>query len=320
VSRVPSLLIFLTILSAFWSTPADADELAPGTPPAASEDARKSARAAFAEGERAFAAGEVPAALAQFERAFELAPHDAVRFNIAVCLEALGRYAEALAQYQTAAESQVLSSAERARAARSAELARSHVGTVSVQGHAGVELLVDGRARCVAPCRVELDPGTHEVVLATRPTERRVTVEIAKGKEVVLTTLPGEASLESRSTERPAPPPQPGAELEPTFAPTWLTWTGTAVAATGVAGIIGFGVWADGLHDDYVREPTQERLDTGTLARDLTNASIGVAALGGVLVAIDLIFLAPGSGPPAARGATRRAPPRLGPSGVVVRF
>jgi hypothetical protein len=270
--------------------------------PSAADDAaaRKEAKEAFSAGERAFARGDHAAALAQFERAFTLKPHDAVRFNIAVCLEGLGRHAEALAQYRAAAKSSELSQAERTRAERAGKIALGRVGTLIVEGSVGA-VSVGGSERCRAPCRVELDPGSYDVLVGAAPSERRVTISIQAGRDFVL-PAPAAAPPPAQAPLPPPPPveaPPPAQALEPTYAPTWLTWTGASIAVVGGSGIIGFGLWADGLHDDYVRAPTQERLDQGVLARNLTNASIGVAALGAVLVAVDLIFIAPTAGPPA---------------------
>ncbi len=80
---------------------------------AAAQDA---AASAFRSGEEHFERGRYEEALVFFEQAFELSPHAAVRFNIAVCLERLGRDRDALSEYEQAATSSNLSDAERARA------------------------------------------------------------------------------------------------------------------------------------------------------------------------------------------------------------
>src|SRR5262245_61254015 len=115
-------------------------------PAPADERVRRQAREAFTSGERAFEKGDYVAALAAFERAFALAPHDAVRFNLAVCLERLGRPSEALLQYEAAAKSSVLTAAERERARRSGAELRPKVGTLVVEGQAGAAVQVDGRS------------------------------------------------------------------------------------------------------------------------------------------------------------------------------
>lgn len=80
-------------------------------------DVRARAGEEFAAGEAAFEAGEVETALGHFQRAFELAPHDAVRFNLAICFEALGRDEEALREYEIVAASAEVDADTRERAA-----------------------------------------------------------------------------------------------------------------------------------------------------------------------------------------------------------
>lgn len=271
----------------------------PGEAPAGEGDPREAAKEAFAAGERAFLEGDAQGALAHFERAFALRPHDAVRFNIAVCLEALGRHAEAIAQYQAAAESSVLSAEERQRAERAAEAALPNVGTLIVEGGDGGVVEVEGSARCNAPCRVLLDPGRHEASFARGAQRVRIEVEIQRGRDFLWTPP---VSSELRGASAGPVPPAPPIEVS-SFEPSWLTWVGGSVGLVGAAGIIGFGLHASSLHDEYERQPTRDGLEDGETFRDLTNVAIGVAALGGVLVAIDLVFLAPRSAPPAPSSA-----------------
>ena len=80
------------------------------------ETAVAAAKSAFAAAEKAFAARDFEEALKLFRLAFEKAPRDAVRFNIAVCLAELGRYDDAHAEYELAAASSELTSEEKALA------------------------------------------------------------------------------------------------------------------------------------------------------------------------------------------------------------
>ena len=92
----------------------------------------------------------------------------------------------------------------------------------------------------------------------------------------------------------PTPPPRPrkpSVPDEPAVSPGPLTWVGTGLAAVGVAGIVGFGLRALTLSEDFDAAPSEELADEGELMRNLANASIGVAALGAVLIAIDLIWV-----------------------------
>ncbi len=262
-------------------------------PPEPKSAQQQAAREAFERGESAFKAGSYETALAAFREAFAAVAHDAVRFNIAVCLERLGRYAEAAEQYDAAAKSSLLDAADRARARRSAEAARAVLGTLVVEaGTPGTRVNVDEVERCRIPCRVALDPGAHRVRIgAAAP----LALEVERGREHVMVAPRTEAQAAPRSAAAPR-------RVEPTAlrprGPGWLTWTGGALAVAGGASTLYFGLRTQSLHDDYVREPTEERYDDGTRARLVTNVSIGVAAVGAVLVAVDLLLLAPRHGRP----------------------
>lgn len=80
-----------------------------------------SAKRLFQQAEARFAAGAYEAALALFRQAMAAAPHDALLFNMAVCLERLGRAPEARETYEAAARSPQLDDAARARAHAAAQ-------------------------------------------------------------------------------------------------------------------------------------------------------------------------------------------------------
>jgi hypothetical protein len=260
---------------------------------APSAEVQKDARRAFDKGARLFDKKEYALALAEFQRAFELVPHDAVRFNIAVCLERLGRHREAVEEYEQAAKSTTLGEKDLARARAAADVARRSLGRILVKGATGVAVKVDGTVRCESPCTVDLDPGTYRVQLGD--TARVVELAIVAGREHVLL-----AESEKRVAETPMPPPQverkpakpPPRELE-ARGPGFLTWTGGALAIVGGAGTVYFGLQTRKLHDDYTTAPTQDRLDDGRRSKLFTNVSIGVAAVGATLVVVDLVFFAP---------------------------
>ena len=257
---------------------------------------QRAAREAFQRGESAFQAGSYEAALAAFREAFAAVAHDAVRFNIAVCLERLGRHAEAAEQYDAASRSSLLSEADRERARRSAETARKALGTLVVDsGTAGARVSVDQVERCRIPCRIALDPGAHQVLIGEGPP---LTLQVERGRQHVVVAPRAQPKTALPAAARPDRPIEtPPVATAARRGPGWLTWTGGALAVAGGASTLYFGLRTQSLHDDYVREPTEERYDDGTRARVATNISIGVAAVGAVLVAVDLLLLAPRATP-----------------------
>ena len=276
-----------------------------GSVPAAAQptpDDRRQAREAFRAGEQAFEQNDNEEALRQFRRAFELAPHDAVRFNIGVCLERLGRHREAALEYDTAAASTVLDDAQRAQARSDAERARSRLGTLVVQGTpAGASVLVDGAELCTLPCEVQVDPGRHMVVIRTSAGDSEHSAAVDRGgRTTVVASGGGTAPVDEPIEEEPVDEdglahdvravPVPESE---TGGPGWLMWTGAGLAVAGAAGWLVFWLRTDSLHDDYLAMPTAETRDDGLLFRTLTIVSMGVTAVSVVAALVDLLFLAP---------------------------
>jgi hypothetical protein len=260
------------------------------TAPAHAQDLRAQAREAFAAAERAFEEHDYELALERFRRAQELHPHDAVRFNVAVCLERLGRFREALDEYAQAAASPVLADTARAEAVRLAERARARLGTLRVTGRPEGALVRVGALRCELPCTLELDPGVHRVLVeGPRTLEREARLE--RGGATSLEVDAAEIATSTTPTG-----PALAASAEPTLehhgfqAFGVLTALGTSLTALGTAGVIGFGLHTEGLAQRYVAGPTVELYDEGTTMRALTNVALAVGAAGLACIAIDLVL------------------------------
>ena len=270
---------------------------------AASGSAKREAKVEFAAGQKAFDQKDYAEALQHFRNAFSLHGHDAVRFNIAVCLERLGRVREAMIEYETAAKSDQLDDAARARASAQADETRRQLGKLVVEGTpSGAEVLVDGEQLCNLPCSVDLDPKRHEIAIRSGDKSEKRSVEIVKQE-----TRSIRVKLDDAAPPAVEPGPvEPGnvviqrGEPKPETrggGPGWLTWTGAGLTVLGGAGIVLFGTRAKAKHDDWVETGDPSAKDDGVMARNLTNASIGVAVLGAVAIGVDLLFLAPNRRP-----------------------
>ncbi len=237
-----------------------------------------SAREAFAAGETAFQQNDYELALRLFRRAFELAPNDAVRFNIAVCLERLARFREAAGEYDAAARSPSLDDSVRSRARDLGARTRERLGTLRVDGRPpGADVLVDGERLCALPCRVGVDPRDHEVVVRSGGAQARARVVIERGAEVGI-----RLSAVGNRVPSDAPPPSRW--------PSWLTWGGGSVTAVGAVGAGTFGAITLSLADQYRAAPTARTRDEGILMRDLTNASWVVLGVGLAAVVVDAVI------------------------------
>lgn len=240
---------------------------------AAADDDHTRAAKQFAAGERAFADADYLEALRLFREANTLSPEPAVRFNIAVCLERLGRFREAALEYDTAAASTSLTDDVRARAGQDAASMRSRLGKLAIAGSpAGAAVRVDGTPTCALPCTIEVDPGRHEIVAEAGVASARAAVEVARG---------GTAEVSLDATIHAPARRGVGA----------LTYAGGTAAAVGTAGAIYFGLRTRSLHDDYVANPMAGTRDDGLNMRLYTNVSIGVVAAGAIALGIDLFIL-----------------------------
>lgn len=241
-------------------------------------DPREQARTLLARGNDAFGRHDYTAALEAFREAFALAPLPQIRFNIARCLERLARFREAAAEYRAAAASERLGADERQRARSEEALMRERLATLAVSAPAGVSLRIDDDVSCVVPCELELDPG-----------ERRI--EGPNGGARAITLTRGERT--EIAWELAEPPPALAVPTPSRHEPGALAIAGGIVAAAGLGGILGFGLRVEALLGQFDAMPSHAIADEGEIMAGLANASIGVAAVGGVLVLIDLLLALP---------------------------
>lgn len=231
----------------------------------------------FAHGERAFALGQYELALRYFRNAERVAPRADTRFNIAVCLERLGRVKDASAIYRTLSGDQAFDEAGRENARHREQLARASLAKVRVSGRQ-VEVVLDDGSRCRAPCVLEADPGDRTLRVA------------GESAPFLLALGPGEiqdVQLPARRTRRAPPVPLPARErpVEPGW-PGTLGFAGIGLTAAGAAGFTYFGLRTRSLHDDFTSRPTAELRDEGLRARTAANVSLGVVVVGvGLMVA-----------------------------------
>ena len=200
---------------------------------AAAAEAQSDAADAFARGGVAFEAERYEEALSEFRRAYELAPHDAVRGSIGRCLERLGRFAEALVEYEAVAESDQVPEADREHARELSARVRARME--ALQPEAPDEEPAEVEERTVSPID---DP------IVTDP--------------------------------------------RPSF-PSWLTATGSVVAAGAIGSAVGVGLRGQTIEDDYNAAPSRNLLDRGRRFQRTTNTMWGVAITAVVIVIVDMI-------------------------------
>lgn len=186
----------------------DKDKPAPGE--------QKEADKHFKAGVALFKESKYAEALAEFERAYEIAPHPLVLYNIATCHRELSHYGEAVKFYRRFIKEgpQAKVAKDKIKTAQTeldGVLARIARVTVSVSSGAGTELLVDGISLGTAPFEepIILPPGEHRLTArAVGHKDAERTVRVASGDEVEVTlTLadaPAEPAAKPTVIEEPA--------------------------------------------------------------------------------------------------------------------
>ncbi|HEY5927021.1 MAG TPA: PEGA domain-containing protein [Kofleriaceae bacterium] len=162
-------------------------------------------------------------ALAEFERAYEIAPHPLVLYNIAACHRELSHYSDAVKFYERfLAEAKGKVPPARLTEAKTeldGVLSRIARVTVKVEGGEGAKVLLDGNELGTMPLDkpLILPPGEHRLVVrAEGKVDAERSLRVASGDEVEvtlsLTDKPAEPPVQTLYEPRdtmPAPPPKP---------------------------------------------------------------------------------------------------------------
>src|SRR5215470_17590041 len=177
---------------------------------------QKEADQRFKRGVALFNEAKYAEALAEFQRAYEIAPHPLVLYNIAGCHRQMSHYAEAVNYYrQFLNEGKGVVPAARLTAAQSeldATLLLIARVTVTVSPALdGTTLLLDGAPLDTTTMPLILPPGEHRLTARTpgRPDAER-TVRVASGDEVGVELVLSQPPLAREPPgETPAPTPTP---------------------------------------------------------------------------------------------------------------
>lgn len=247
-------------------------------PDAITDEQRERARPIVDQANAAFDQNDYQAALERYREAYTIAPVDALRFNVARCLERLARFREAAIEWEALTESAALDDAQRATATEQLAFVRARLGTVVIEAQPGLErVTIDGEVECTIPCELALDPGTH-VARASGARDAERSFELARGERVVL------RFESSTAIARPVPvEPDRG----PTFSVSWLGWTGIALAVAGAGAAIAFGLWTIDLAGEFDLNPQDRLADEGDVVWGFTLGGIGLAGTGIALMLID---------------------------------
>jgi PEGA domain/Tetratricopeptide repeat len=182
----------------------------PPKPPVAKDEKtpeQKEADRHFKSGVALFNEQKFAEALAEFERAYEIAPAPIVLYNIATCHRELSQYSEAVKYYRRFLdEGADKAPADRIIAAK-AELdgILQRIARLTVAAPDGAEIFVDGQSVGTMPLDMPLivAPGEHKVVVhleAKKDADKNL--HVASGDEVSVTLKPGDIPKEPEPEEK----------------------------------------------------------------------------------------------------------------------
>jgi hypothetical protein len=274
-----------------------------------STEALAEARERYDRGRQLFQEGALEAALAELERAYQLAPTGALLYNIGLVHVARSDPASALSAFERyLAEGGSIPDERRSEVETQIARLAPRVAELGLESEAGAELFVDdvpvGTAPLAAPIRVnagrhrvrasKLGRSKTEVVLVAGAEKRRVVLELEReGGAPVPETAP--ARVLAPASSPPAPTPAPDAADAPASPPYWIGWVATGILAAGAVTSGAFALAASNELDDQSRSPnvsraelddTHDRMRAFAITADL----LGAAALitGGVTLYLSL--------------------------------
>jgi hypothetical protein len=284
---------------------------APAKPP--SKKTADAARKAFADGQKAYGAGNYVDAQASFVKANELIPSPQASYWIAKSIDGQNKTEEAIASYEALlADPEVSKIGEEKLAdakTRLDTLKATLVGEIAIETNPLLATVaVDGVAQPgESPMTLKLTPGKHKITIS------------AKGyqpKDIELDVKGGDKLKQSIALEKEAPlpvvapvvaaapaeqPPPPPPKEERSMVPAYVT-----LGIAGVGAVVGtiFGISALNAKNDFNKTPTTELADKAERDALICDMAFGVAITLGVT---GVVLLTSDDEPAAAKAAAPKA-------------
>lgn len=274
--------------------------------PARADEARGPAALAgarFAEGERAFLAGDFVAAGRAFDEAHAQGPHHSATWNAAVAWHKAGEAARAANRYRRYLREAPADAPDRAKGTAALLELSAKLGRVDVVAPGATGVTVDGLA--LEDGALWVYAGTHVVEGVARGATLRATASVAAGQTITVTLLdaPSPRVEPARGPTATPPSARPAAPERP-LAP-WVVGLGAALTAGLVVGTVVSGVDTLDARAAYDLDPTRERFDDGRARQTRTNVLLGVT-LGTAAVTLGLaVFATEWRSKPPARATAR---------------
>ncbi|MBI5477304.1 MAG: tetratricopeptide repeat protein [Deltaproteobacteria bacterium] len=293
-------------------------------PATAAADQRDQARAHFERGSQAYREARYQDAIDAFLEAYRLDPDPVLVFNVGQAWEKLGNVPNALRSYR-----EYLRLAPRAEDRRTVEasirnlearLREKGVQQVSIYSTpAGAEVIIDGKRVGQTPWTAEIAPGRHEAVLrlgSSGVVRKEFMLQPDRAMDIDVDMAKGGAGGGAATRTTAAGPraggPGEDAPPAPRRVRIW-TWATLALSAGLLGGSLGLELARRSAVGDAKSATTQiryqELVDSANSrqlgARVLLGTGLAVAAVGGVLLYLDLRTRKEAAAPALALGCGR---------------
>jgi len=293
VGRAVSLCAMACLGGALGVTVVPTDAAAQAKPTVSEAQKKQKAIEAFKSAQKKFAAGDYAGALPLYKEAEATIPGARPKYQIAVCLDKLGRTDEAVKAYRTfidskpdkAKYSDEITEAGKRISALEAALPATVTIKVTPAGAQGVAVKVDGMP--ADGMQLSLAPGEHKVEVMAEgmtPTTETITVKANETRDLEV------ALTKAAPVPTPDPKPEPtDDELEdggPSNIPAYVT---LGIAGAGVVLGTVFGVQALSAKSDFDDEPTVDNADKAERNALIADMSFGVALTFGITGTVLLI-------------------------------
>lgn len=284
-----------------------------------SEAALKEAEERYNNGKALYAEGDLKGALAEFKRAYELAPAPLTLFNIGQVQFQLKDYVAALKTLQKYQADPGADPKKKEKIADDVKTLKGRISDVEIKTEEGADVVVNGEAvgKAPLPAAVQVNMGEVKIVVRKGSREKSQTLELAGGvSKQISVELPAEGAP-------PPPPPPPPGEKPSAGGPsaavigTWVT-TGVLAITSGILGGLALGASDELKNLKKTAGVTREELDGAS------GKVTGLAAGCDVSTVAAVIMLGVSIGVTVADGSKKGEAPkpstslRIGPGGFSV--
>lgn len=255
-----------------------------------SEEARATAREAYARGQEEFRSGNFEAAEAAFQQAYDAVPNPVVLLGIAESRERLGNVAGTIEVLEKYLEERPDAPDEAEVQERLTNLRATPAVLMVSSDPPGAAITIDAEARDeVTPAEIEVPAGEHVVAVSLAEHEpASQTVEVGPGarQEVAVELAAAEEGLDEDpfgdgGEGGAAPPPTDEGDEGDETLPAGV-WVAAGISGAALVGGTVLGFLALSEQSDYDMMPTEGSADRGERLALFADVAFGAAAIAGV--------------------------------------